>query len=75
MKLQAKKNIAAAKKEKDAQNKQDFLLCQAAHDKHGKRMLTCPCNEAAMEDIEIAPVRVANGTTGPFVPTPPAVSS
>jgi hypothetical protein len=55
IKLQLKKDLAEAKKKQDADNYKLYSLCQKAHASNSTRLLTCPCNAAAMEDIEVAP--------------------
>jgi hypothetical protein len=54
IKLAKKKALALKKKELEEANLNQFLECQAAHVANGRRMLTCPCNAEAREDIEIA---------------------
>jgi hypothetical protein len=57
IKLKKRKEDAEAKKMQYASDKAAFMLCKAAHDTNGTRMLTCPCNDAARDDIEVPPVR------------------
>ena len=57
LRLKKKKDDAAQQKHEHAVALKSFMACDAQHKLHGKRQLTCPCNAAEMEDIEIAPVR------------------
>ena len=57
IKLKKKKEDIESKKAQEKLDRAGFMECKAAHDKNGTRMLTCPCNEAAREDIEVAQVR------------------
>jgi hypothetical protein len=54
--LQEKKRKVEEKQNLDAANKISFAACRKAHAAHGTRTITCPCNLAAMEDIEVEPV-------------------
>jgi hypothetical protein len=56
LKLKQKKADAEAKKILDAKNKEEYLVCAKANEGNTTRLIVCPCNAAAMEDIELEPV-------------------
>ena len=58
LRLQKKKDDAEMKKVQQATDLASFMACEAQHTLHGKHQLTCPCNAAAREDIEVAPVSI-----------------
>jgi hypothetical protein len=71
IKLKKRKEEMEAKKAQDKADRAGFMACKAAHDKNGTRVLTCPCNAEARDDIEVAPVLHCKWEGWHICPNPP----